>query len=52
MAGIREASHAGSWYKADAARLRAELNAWLADVPDTIDGKTTPISGARVVIAP
>lgn len=48
----RPASHAGSWYEANPTALSHELDNYLATVPDTIDGKRVPVSGARVIIAP
>ncbi len=52
LRGIRAADHAGSWYESDAETLSAELDEWLDKVPDSIDGHTLPIPGARAVIAP
>lgn len=49
---VREASHAGSWYKGEASVLSAQLDGWLADVPDSVDGNALPIPGARIIIAP
>jgi len=52
---IREASHAGSWYSDDGPHLTAQLDHWLAKVPDTNilpDIDTLPAPGARVVISP
>lgn len=48
----RPATKAGSWYKRDPARLKQELQDYLARVPDTIDGQPLPVQGARVIIAP
>jgi predicted class III extradiol MEMO1 family dioxygenase len=48
----RAASKAGSWYTAKASTLSAELDEWLAQVPDAIDGDNLPKPGARVIIAP
>ncbi len=48
----RKASHAGSWYTADAERLSSQLDGWLEAVPDTTNESSLPIPGARVVIAP
>jgi predicted class III extradiol MEMO1 family dioxygenase len=50
--GTREASHAGSWYEDDAEELSSQLDAFLAGVPATLDDKSLPIPGARVIIAP
>ncbi|KAK3322061.1 MEMO1 family [Apodospora peruviana] len=48
----REASHAGSWYEFRPAKLSSELDKYLSQVPDTINGKSLPIPGARAIIAP
>ncbi|KAI9825841.1 MAG: hypothetical protein M1832_000781 [Thelocarpon impressellum] len=49
----REATHAGSWYSAKPATLSAQLDGWLAQVPNSPDGVgTLPRSGARLIIAP
>ncbi|KFZ10439.1 hypothetical protein V501_05197 [Pseudogymnoascus sp. VKM F-4519 (FW-2642)] len=48
----RAASHAGSWYSSAPATLSSELDGWLAQVPDSIDGNKLPVPGARVIIAP
>ncbi|KAI9768704.1 MAG: hypothetical protein M1840_004699 [Geoglossum simile] len=49
----RAASHAGSWYSSSAPTLSSQLEKWLGDVPDSIDGEgKLPPSGARVIIAP
>ncbi|KAF4978520.1 hypothetical protein FZEAL_5118 [Fusarium zealandicum] len=48
----RPAKKAGTWYSEGADVLRIELEGFLADVPDSIDGAPLPVSGARVVIAP
>ncbi|KAL3474725.1 MEMO1 family [Aspergillus californicus] len=51
--GSREASHSGSWYSDDRRSLTRQLDEWLAQVPDTIEGLgSLPVPGARVVIAP
>ena len=51
--GTREASHAGSWYSASGSTLRAQLDEWLAQVPDELPGiGKIPVPGARVVISP
>lgn len=49
---VRPATKAGSWYTDDPDELREELQEYLDQVPDSIDGKTLPIQGARVVISP
>ena len=49
----RVASHAGSWYSADGPSLSRQLDSWLSNVPDSIDGiGVIPQPGARVIIAP
>lgn len=48
----RPASKAGSWYERDPAVLAAELDDYLARVPETVDGSPLPIPGARMIIAP
>ncbi|KJZ77501.1 hypothetical protein HIM_03225 [Hirsutella minnesotensis 3608] len=48
----RPAGKAGSWYKRDPDDLDAMLSSFMASVPETIDGSSHPIPGARVVIAP
>ncbi|KZF24183.1 DUF52 domain-containing protein [Xylona heveae TC161] len=49
----REASHAGSWYTDDGPTLSSQLDQWLDQVPDTIDGVgDIPSKGARIIIAP
>lgn len=49
----REASHSGSWYSDSATTLKRQLDQWLGQVPDQIDGiGQLPVPGARVVIAP
>lgn len=62
MSGVREASHAGSWYSSSKSQLSSQLDGWLADVKaplkcigphtssQTVDGLPAP--GARVIIAP
>ncbi|KAH8682492.1 MEMO1 family [Xylariales sp. PMI_506] len=50
--GIREASHAFSWYDGNPSSLSRELDGYLAKVPGSIDDKTLPIAGAKVIIAP
>jgi len=49
---IREASHADSWYEGDPSSLDADLDGFLASVPDSLNGSQLPIPGARVIIAP
>jgi len=49
----REASHAGSWYSDDGPTLSRQLDQWLDQVPDTLEGVgTIPPAGARLIIAP
>ncbi|KAI8145905.1 MEMO1 family [Fennellomyces sp. T-0311] len=49
----RIATHAGSWYTDSNARLNAELDKYLANVPPlTEQGESYPIEGARAIIAP
>ncbi|KAI0473611.1 UPF0103-domain-containing protein [Xylariaceae sp. FL0804] len=52
LSGIREASHAGSWYDDDPEELSEQLDGFLAEVPASIDDQSLPIAGAKVVIAP
>ncbi|RPA83979.1 UPF0103-domain-containing protein [Ascobolus immersus RN42] len=50
---VREATHAGSWYTKNGARLSKELDTWLGAVVDSeIAEEGTPVPGARVIIAP
>lgn len=49
----REASHAGSWYSDHKSTLSKQLDGWLDQVPDAIEGVgSIPLSGARAIIAP
>ncbi|KAH0529989.1 hypothetical protein TsFJ059_004674 [Trichoderma semiorbis] len=48
----RPASKAGSWYKKTPADLVKDLDKYLAKVPETVDGSSLPIPGARIIIAP
>ena len=49
----REASHAGSWYSGNRSSLTRQLDQWLGQVPDEIEGVgSLPVPGARVIIAP
>ncbi|KAF2877138.1 MEMO1 family [Massariosphaeria phaeospora] len=60
--GTRAASHAGSWYSDDKQTLSDELDAWLAEVPDSVQGigqlsatespYSYPVPDARAIIAP
>lgn len=52
LRGRREASHAGSWYVGNPDRLSAQLDDYLDQVPDVVDGVDVPIPDARVIIAP
>ncbi|TQS33000.1 hypothetical protein Golomagni_06670 [Golovinomyces magnicellulatus] len=44
---VRPATKAGSWYTDDPDELREELEGYLENVPDVIDGNTLPIKDAR-----
>jgi predicted class III extradiol MEMO1 family dioxygenase len=49
----RAASHSGSWYSDDRGALTHQLDQWLAQVPDAIEGVgSLPVPGARIIIAP
>lgn len=49
----REASHAGSWYSDNQRTLTHQLDGWLAQVPNSIEGiGSLPVPGARIIIAP
>lgn len=48
----RQPGKQGEWYLGDAKKLREQLDGFLADVPDQIDGNALPVPGARVIIAP
>ncbi|GAQ38941.1 hypothetical protein AtubIFM56815_007502 [Aspergillus tubingensis] len=49
----REDSHAGSWYSDDKSTLSYQLDHWLQEVPDEIEGiGKLPVPGARMIIAP
>jgi predicted class III extradiol MEMO1 family dioxygenase len=50
--GTRPPAKAGSWYVRDPADLEEELDGYLADVSDTINGSSLPVPGARIIIAP
>lgn len=52
MVATRPAAKAGSWYKSNAKTLQAELLNNLAAVPESLDGASLPIPGARIIIAP
>ncbi|KAJ4271365.1 hypothetical protein NW762_000067 [Fusarium torreyae] len=52
MATTRPAAKAGSWYKDESQLLLRELQNYLAAVPESLDGASLPIPGARVIIAP
>ena len=49
----RAASHSGSWYSDDPRGLTRQLDQWLSQVPESIEGLgSLPVPGARIVIAP
>ncbi|GIJ82733.1 protein memo1 [Aspergillus pseudoviridinutans] len=49
----RESSHAGSWYSDNRSTLTRQLDQWLAQVPNEIEGiGSLPVPGSRVIIAP
>lgn len=48
----RPAAKAGSWYEDDTETLKKQLKGFLAAVPNSIDGATLPVPGARIIIAP
>ena len=49
----RAASHAGAWYSDNGATLSEQLDGWLKQVDDNIEGVgKIPRPGARVIIAP
>ncbi|KIL83818.1 hypothetical protein FAVG1_12968 [Fusarium avenaceum] len=48
----RPADKAGTWYDDDAKKLEAQLKGFLAAVPESVDGVSLPVNGARIVIAP
>ena len=49
----RKASHAGSWYTDNGQTLQKQLEGWLGQVSENIDGVgNIPVRGARVIIAP
>ena len=62
--GSREASHAGSWYTDNGAKLSSQLNGWIAKCEQEFSSLTAqegtvhaetgslPKAGARVIIAP
>ncbi|KAF5719053.1 hypothetical protein FMUND_4842 [Fusarium mundagurra] len=52
MTTIRPADKAGSWYEKEPEDLRPELQSYLTAVPESLDGVSLPIPGARVIIAP
>lgn len=41
-----------TWYELAPFQLRWDFEEYLADVPDTVDGSSLPIAGARAIIAP
>lgn len=50
--GTRPPAKAGSWYVGQPDELEEELDEYLANVPEQVDGSSLPIPGARVIIAP
>lgn len=49
----REASHAGSWYSDDGPTLSRQLDRYLDQVPNEIEGLgQLPVPGARIIIGP
>ncbi|KAI1334063.1 UPF0103-domain-containing protein [Xylariaceae sp. FL0016] len=50
--GVRDASHAHSWYDGDSVSLSRQLDSFLDAVPTSINNSSLPISGAKLVIAP
>lgn len=48
----RRAGKAGSWYEASPQVLGSELDEYLSDVPETVNGSSLPVPGARIIIAP
>jgi AmmeMemoRadiSam system protein B len=53
MSGVREATHAGSWYTDNGSRLRAELEGYLSKVtPIPSLAFTPPVQDAKAIIAP
>ncbi|RSH87910.1 uncharacterized protein EHS24_000428 [Apiotrichum porosum] len=53
MSGVREATHAGSWYTSDGSQLAAELTANLSKVtPLSAPPYKPPVLAAKAVIAP
>ncbi|KAI0160790.1 UPF0103-domain-containing protein [Xylariaceae sp. FL1272] len=52
LSGIREASHADSWYEGNPRVLSKQLDDFLDDVDDSINDSPLPIPGAKVIIAP
>lgn len=49
---VRKPGKQGSWYVYDPEELADQLQSFLQAVPDQINGSSTPIPGARVIIAP
>ncbi|KAI1433885.1 MEMO1 family [Xylaria sp. CBS 124048] len=52
LSGTRAAGKADSWYEGEPDVLSSQLDDYLNDVPETINGEILPISGAKVIIAP
>lgn len=50
---VRRPFHAGSWYEDDREVLTAQLDGWLAAVPNEIEGLgPLPVRDARIIIGP
>ncbi|KAK2858429.1 hypothetical protein FQN49_004743 [Arthroderma sp. PD_2] len=50
---VRRPSHAGSWYSDNGPMLQNQIDKWMEEVPDTLDGLgSLPVPGARMIIAP
>ncbi|KAI1262844.1 UPF0103-domain-containing protein [Xylariaceae sp. FL1019] len=52
LTGIREASHADSWYEGNPRVLSKQLEDFMKSVDDSINDSALPIPGAKVIIAP
>ena len=52
LKGVRENAKANSWYTGNPEKLSTELEGWLDEVPDVVEGRDVPIPKARVIIAP
>lgn len=49
---VRKPGKQGLWYTKDPSELDEQLQDFLNQVPNQIDGLDLPIPGARVIIAP